>query len=120
VVALSYKANAHLAIVSDATVHWAPGSYSTDDVLDRATYGGTHYETLRELLDMDWGTVITVADYDSSLSAKGSIARLCNGTIDTVLDVSLVNQPTFLAECVGQLAREVRPILIANSTYVLR
>jgi hypothetical protein len=30
-----------------------------------------------------------------------------------------VNQPTFLAQCVGQLADEVRPLLIANSSYVL-
>jgi hypothetical protein len=30
-----------------------------------------------------------------------------------VLDVSLVGRPTFLAECVGQLADEVRPILTA-------
>ena len=119
VVALSYKANAHMAIVSNDTTYWVPGSYSVDDVLAKATYGGTHYETLASLFDRDWGTVICVADYDSSQSAKQYLRDTCVGRIDTVLDVSLVNRPTFLAECVGQLASEVRPILVANSPYVL-
>lgn len=118
VVALSYTANAHLALVSSTCRHWAPGSYSVDTLLDAAEYGGTHYETLAPLLDRDWGVVVTVADYDSSLSAKKALAG-CTGRIDTVLDISLVNQPTFLAECVGQLAAEVRPLLIANSRSVL-
>lgn len=119
VVALSYMANAHLAIVSYDTTHWEPGTYSVDDVLQAAAYGGTHYETLRALLDRDWGTVITVADYDSSLSAKAKCAK-ATGWIDTVIDVSLVNQPTFLAECVGQRASKVQPMLIANSAHVVR
>jgi hypothetical protein len=33
--------------------------------------------------------------------------------------VSLVNRPTYLAECVGQLAAKVRPLLIAATSYVL-
>lgn len=119
VVALSYKANAHMAIVSNDTVYWQPGSYSVDDVMARVVSGGTHYETLHSLFDRDWGTVICVADYDSSQSAKQYLRDTCVGRIDTVLDVSLVNRPTFLAECVGQLADEVRPILIANSPHVL-
>lgn len=119
VVALSYTANAHMAIVSNDTTYWKPGTYSVDDVLEKATYGGTHYETLADLFDRDWGTVITVADYDSSQSAKNHIRNNCVGAIDLVLDISLVNQPTFLAQCVGQLAAEVRPLLIANSAYVL-
>lgn len=118
VVALSYLANAHLAIVSDACTYWAPGSYGSDDVTDAATFGGTHYETLAPLFDRDWGTVVTIADYDSSYSAKSVLAR-CTGHIDEVLDISLVNQPTYLAECVGQLADKVRPLLVGNSQYVL-
>lgn len=114
VVALSYMANAHLAIVSNHTTHWLPGSFSVDDVLAAATYGGTHYESLEELLQQHWGVVITVADYDSSRSAKEHISRTCRGHIDTVVDVSLVNRPTFLAECVGQLADEVKPMLVAQ------
>jgi hypothetical protein len=118
VVALSYQANAHMAIVSDQCTYWPAGAYSVDDVLAKATYGGTHYETLAPLFDRDWGTVITVADYDSSPSSKKAIAR-CKGRIDQVIDVSLVNKPTFLAEVVGQLASSVKPILIGSGHYVL-
>ena len=114
VVSLSYMANAHMAVVSNTTTYWAPGSYSVNDVLAAAQYGGTHYETLAPLFDgKDWGVVITVADYDSSMSAKQALAPM-SGHIDQVLDISLVDQPTFLAECVGQLADEVRPLLIAQ------
>ena len=116
VIALSYMANAHLAIVSNTTTYWAPGSYSVDDVLARAEYGGTHYETLLPLMDRDWGVVITVADYDSSMSAKNALTA-ASGRIDQVLDISLVERPTFLAECVGQLADEVRPLLIASDRH---
>ena len=119
VVALSYVANAHLAIVSNTTPHWEPGNYDSDSVLAKAEFGGTHYETLEPLLNRDWGVVITVADYDSSLDAARHIARACTGRIDTVLDVSLVNRPTFLAETVGQLADEVKPVLVATGQYVL-
>ena len=41
------------------------------------------------------------------------IATQCAGRIGKVVDVSLVNRPTFLAACVGQLAQEVEPILVA-------
>ena len=115
VVAMSYSANAHLAIVSDTCTYWEPGTYGSDDVLAAAEYSGTHYEKLEPLFDRDWGVVVTVADYDSSLSAKARLSR-CKGRIDEVLDVSLVSQPTFLAECVGQLAAEVRPLLVAATS----
>lgn len=118
VVALSWKADAHMAIVSNTCTYWTPGSYSVDEVLRNAEYGGTQYEMLAPLFDRDWGTVITVADYDSSRDAKRVLAD-CVGRIDQVLDISLVNRPTYLAECVGQLADEVRPLLIANSYYVI-
>jgi hypothetical protein len=119
VVALSYMANAHMAIVSSDTTYWEPGTYSVQSILDAATYGGTHYETLLPLFTgRDWGVVITVADYDSSPSAQKRLAK-ATGRIDLVLDISLVNRPTFLAECVGQLADETRPLLIGNSAYVL-
>jgi hypothetical protein len=117
VVAMSYKANAHLAIVSNTMTYWEPGTYSVDEVLAAAEFSGTHYEQLKPLLDMDWGTVITVADYDSSDAGKRQCAR-GTGNIDEVLDVSLVNRPTFLAECVGQRAARVRPLLVASDdTY---
>ena len=117
VVALSWKANAHLAIVSDDTFHWEPGSYNVDDVLAKAQYWGTHYETLAPLMDNDWGTVVTIADYDSASSAKTAIAK-AKGRVGTVLDISLVNRPTFLAECIGQLADEVRPLLVGRERYI--
>lgn len=120
VVALSYQANAHLAIVSNTCTYWTPGSYSVDSVLAAAEFGGTHYEELAPLFDRDWGVVITVADFDSSRSAQKHIASHCTGRIDQVLDISLVDQPTFLAQCVGQLAAEVKPLLVGNSSSVLR
>jgi len=118
VVALAYEANAHLAIVSDNVTRWEPGNYDADSVLRKAEFNGTHYEQLAPLMDLDWGVVITVADYDSFVDARDALRRR-TGSIDLVLDVSLVNRPTFLAECVGTLAREVRPILVGNSQHVL-
>lgn len=118
VVALAWKANASLAIVSNSCFVWGPGTYNTKDVLKKAEYGGTQYEKLAPLFEQDWGTVITIADYDSSWGAKEAIA-LKPGRIGKVLDLSLVNRPTFLAECVGQLADEVEPMLVATSRYVL-
>ena len=117
VVALSWRANAHLAIVSDDTFHWEPGSYNVDDVLAKAQYWGTRYETLAPLMDNDWGTVVTIADYDSAGSAKSVLANR-KGRVGTVLDISLVNRPTFLAECIGQLADEVRPLLVGQAAYI--
>ena len=113
VVGLSWEAKAHLAIVSDNAYVWEPGSYNVDDVLAMAEYGGTQYEMLAPLLDRDWGTVVTIADYDSSLGAKQALAKR-KGRIGTVLDISLVGKPTFLSECVGQLADEVKPLLVAQ------
>lgn len=118
VVAMSYLANAHLAIVSNTCTYWEPGTYGADDVTAKAEFAGTHYETLVPLFDRDWGVVVTVADYDSSYGAKGALAQ-CVGRIDEVLDISLVDRPTFLAECVGQLADEVRPLLVAATYNVL-
>jgi hypothetical protein len=113
VVALSYMANAHLAIVSDTATHWGPGEYSIDAVLNVAEYSGTHYETLAGLFNQDWGVVVTIADYDSAAVSKTAIAK-CRGHIEQVLDISLVSRPTYLSEVVGQLADEVRPLLIAE------
>lgn len=119
VVAMSYTANAHMAVVSNSTFYWEPGTYSVDDVLAKCQFGGTHYETLAPLFDRDWGVVITVADYDSSQAAKQHLAQNCTGRIESVMDISLVGRPTFLAECVGQLANEVRPLLVGSTDYVL-
>lgn len=119
VVALAYQANAHLAVVSTHSYHWNPGAFSTSSVLQHAQYSGTCYETLAPLMARDWGTVVTIADYDSSISAKQHLAK-CKGSIDQVLDISLVREPTFLGECLGQLSpNPVRPILIASNDAVL-
>lgn len=118
VVALSYMANADVAIVSNDTFYWEAGTYDSDALLKLAQFGGTHYETLSELMNQDWGTVITIADYDSSYGAKEAIAR-CTGSIAEIVDISLVNRPTFLAECLGQIAGKVTPILVATGMYPL-
>lgn len=112
VIALAYMANAHLAIVSNTTTHWMPGEYSVPAVLAAAEFGGTHYETLASLLDEQWGVVVTIADYDSSWDAKRAISAR-TGSIDQVLDISLVSQPTYLSEVVGLKATEVKPLLVA-------
>jgi hypothetical protein len=57
--------------------------------------------------------VVTIADYDSSWSAREEIKKECTGKIELLLDISLVSRPTFLSEVVGQLATEVRPLLVA-------
>jgi hypothetical protein len=113
VVALSFMANAWLVIVSNTATVWEPGSYTTTAVLEAAEYQGTHYETLAPLLNRDWGVVVTIADYDSSWSAREEIKKECTGKIELLLDISLVSRPTFLSEVVGQLATEVRPLLVA-------
>ena len=114
VVALSWKANAHLAIVSNDTFLWEPGSYDSAAVLAKAQYGGTQYETLAPLFNnRSWGTVVTIADYDSSQDAKRAIART-NGRVGTVLDISLVGQPTFLGECISTIAQNVKPLLVST------
>ncbi len=120
VVGLAYEANASLAIVSNSAFFYQAGAFSTDQVLRDAEYGGTRYEQLVPLFtDQDWDAVVTIADYDSSYGSKQALAR-CNGKIGQLFDVSLVDRSTFLAECLGQLATEVRPLLIASSTAYLR
>ena len=89
------------------------------DVLAKAEYWGTHYEQLVPLFEKDWGTVVTIADYDSAPYAKQALSG-CVGKVGTVLDISLVNRPTFLAECVGQLADEVKPLLVGPNPYLGR
>ena len=114
VVAMSWEANAHLATVSNQTHYWEPGSYDVNSVLKEAAYGGTHYETLAPLFQRDWGTVVCIADYDSSIDAKRVIEK-CKGRVGEVLDFSLVPSTTFLGECVAQLAESFRPVLISKS-----
>lgn len=120
VVALAYKANASLAIVSDTATYWDPGTFTVDDVLAAAEYGGTRYEQLLPLLHRDWETVVAVADYDSQGDVPSYIKRNARGSIGTLFDLSLVNRPTHLSACLGVLAHEVKPLLIGNSNYVLQ
>ena len=119
VVALAYKANASLAIVSNNTYLWDAGTFDADTVMRKAEFGGTQYETLASVFAQDWATVITIADYDSGWSAKPYLRDHCQGRVQRVLDISLVNRPTYLAECVGLLANEVVPLLVGNSERVL-
>ena len=117
VLALTYSTNAHLMTVSNRARHWGPGSASMDAVLKTSEYGGTHYEQLVPMFNREWGTVVTIADYDSSVGAKRALAQ-CTGHIGRILDISLVSRPTFLGECLGQLADSVEPLLIGRNAYV--
>lgn len=119
VVAMAWEANAYLAIVSNSARWWMPGEYDAPTVLAECEFAGTHYEELAPLFDnRHWGVVVTIADYDSSPAAKRAFSKI-NGTVDTVLDISLVNCQTYLSEVVGTLAKEVRPILMGRNEYVL-
>lgn len=112
----AYRANAHLAIVSDHATIWGPGEYDSEVVLQAAEFSGTHYEELVPLFDQDWGTVVTIADYDSSWAARGAFAK-AKGRVHEVFDISLVDRPTYLSEVVGSLASKVTPVLIARDNY---
>ena len=115
VVAMSWDANATLAIVSDHTFVWEPGTYNTAMVLEAAEYAGTVYETLLPLFDQDWGTVITIADYDSGYNALRRFAK-ARGRVGQVFDISLVPQPTYLGECVATLADKYQSLVIASDS----
>jgi len=119
VVGLAVKADAHLAIVSNDAFWWEPGAYDVDSVLAKAQYGGTQYEKLTPVFQQDWGTVITIADYDSSRSAQQWLKSHGRSKVGTVLDISLVNRVSFLAECIGQFADELKPLLVGSTSYVL-
>lgn len=113
VVAGAYQANAHLAVVSDTTTTWIPGSYDSTSVLNACEFGGTHYETLASLFNQDWGVVVSIADYDSSPAALRAFESV-KGRIGEVFDISLVNKPTFLGQVLGTIADKVTPVLIAK------
>ena len=110
VVGLAWKADAHLAVVSNTMTVWEPGGYDVKAILRAAEFGGTHYEQLVPLFNQNWGTVITVADYDSSRSAK-EVLRGCSSTIEEIIDISLVERPTFLSESLGHMAKKITPMI---------
>lgn len=121
VIAMSFVANASLALVSNSTRFWEAGQFDRASVSPTIQGGGTHYETLAPLFkDKEWGTVVTIADYDSSYSAHEYFRNnVGSGSIHEVVDISLVNRPTYLAEVVGQIATKVTPVLIASTNRVL-
>lgn len=113
VVALAWQADASLAIVSNSCTFWNPGEYTVQAVLEAAEYRGTHYEELAPLFQSKhWGTVVTIADYDSSYAAM-PVIKQCQGSIQQLLDISLVPQPTFLSEVLGQISKESKSLLIS-------
>ena len=115
VVAMAMKAKAGLCIVSDTAKHWEPGTFSVADVMREAEFGGTRYETLAPLFDkQSWDVVITIADYDSSEAAAQWVRKHSSGTIEKLLDISLVKTPTYLAVVLGQLAKSVEPMLLST------
>ena len=118
VVGLAWKADAHLAVVSNTMTVWEPGGYDVKAILRAAEFSGTHYEQLAPLFNQNWGTVITVADYDSSWSAKMAL-RHCSSTIEEIIDISLVNRPTFLSESIGHMAKKITPMIVGSGSYPL-
>ncbi len=114
VVALAYKANASLVQISTTARFWEAGRFNVDDVLAAAEYGWTCYEELVPIFEEDWDEVICIADYDSAGGAKSRLSKV-KGRIGRVTDISLVNQSTYLSECLGQFADEVRPVLISGN-----
>ena len=118
VVGLAWKADAHLAVVSNTMTVWEPGGYDVKAILRAAEFGGTHYEQLVPLFNQNWGTVITVADYDSSRSAK-EVLRGCSSTIEEIIDISLVERPTFLSESLGHMAKKITPMIVVSGGYPL-
>ena len=117
VLALTKKADAHLAIVSTNAFLWNPGEATMKAVLDTAEFGGTEYASLIPVLQGTWDTVITIADYDSSRDTKRAIAQDCRSLkIRQLYDMSLVNKPTFLAECLEFAADQTQPLLVCNSS----
>ena len=119
VVGLAWKADAHLAVVSNTMTVWEPGGYDVKAILRAAEFRGTHYEQLAPLFNQNWGTVITVADYDSSWSAKEAL-RGCSSTIEEIIDISLVDRPTFLSESLGHMAKKITPMFVGSGRYPLR
>ena len=101
VVGLAWKADAHLAVVSNTMTVWEPGGYDVKAILRAAEFGGTHDEQLAPLFNQNWGTVITVADYDSSVSAKEAL-RGCSGTIEEILARGSPDVPLGVARPHGQ------------------
>ena len=118
VVGLAWKADAHLAVVSNTMTVWEPGGYDVKAILRAAEFGGTHYEQLAPLFNQNWGTVITVADYDSSWSAKEAL-RGCSSTIEEIIDISLVDRPTFLSESLGHMAKKITPMIVGSDRFPL-
>ena len=117
-VGLAWTADAHLAVVSNTMTLWEPGGYDVKAILRAAEFGGTHYEQLAPLFNQNWGTVITVADYDSSWSAK-EVLRGCSSTIEEIIDISLVDRPTFLSESLGHMAKKITPMIVGSDRYPL-
>ena len=115
VVRLAWGADAWLAIVSDSCFVWEPGSATVQSILASAEYRGTRYEELLPLfLEREWGVVTTIADYDSSGRVKSVFDQKARGSIETLLDLSLVERPTFMAEVLGILAKEVKPLMVGT------
>ena len=115
VVRLAWGADAWLAIVSNSCYVWDPGSATVEGILAVAEYGGTHYERLLPLFtEREWGVVTTIADYDSAYGVKSLFQQDAHGSIETLLDLSFVEQPTFMAEALSPLAKEVKPLMIGT------
>ena len=45
--------------------------------------------------------------------------RHCSSTIEEIIDISLVNRPTFLSESIGHMAKKITPMIVGSGSYPL-
>lgn len=120
-VAVANTHQMHVILVSNTARHFAPEEVSVANLMSVAQFGGTHYEELirNDILgNMEWGTVITIADYDSS-PAAAQVLQNARGRIGLLLDLSLVNRRTYLSEVIGHLADDFKQVLVGAHGYPL-
>ena len=43
----------------------------------------------------------------------------CTSTIEEIIDISLVDRPTFLSESIGHMAKKITPMIVGSGSYPL-
>lgn len=132
VVHLANELKCDLILVSSAAKRLPAGTFSAETVKRNWQNAGTYYNQLVphfKDISQSYDVVVTIADYDSIPSHKIEIAKLCKAKVHTLYDICVqyveqspgVAKSSFLAECLGQLAKEVKPVFVGaegfNYTY---
>lgn len=122
-IGLAVKYDMHLAIVSHGAEWYVPGTYDRDTVMNSQWMnGGTRYAALAEIgvASQQWGTVICVADVDGQQSDM-TAWKQAGGSIDQVVDISTVDQQTWLSEIVAvQAPGTVQQLVVAPVNHTAR